>query len=142
MKKARLRRPPQTGRRLDKHMKDNETAARSGGATLCVPASSGCKPPSMSGALDMDPPQMLDAALLYAARGWPVFPCHPQTKRPLLKPDIDRATGAEIPNTGGLKKASTDPEPIRGGRGFTADPRRCEIYPPPCRHRDGGRPLD
>jgi hypothetical protein len=65
-------------------------------------------------ALDMDPPQMLDAALLYAARGWPVFPCHPQTKRPLLKPDIDRATGAEIPNTGGLKKASTDPEPIRG----------------------------
>jgi hypothetical protein len=93
---------------------DRLTGGRLGRRDLCVPASSGSKPPSMSGALDMDPPQILDAALLYAARGWPVFPCHRQTKRPLLKPDIDRATGAEIPNAGGLKKASTDPEPIRG----------------------------
>jgi putative DNA primase/helicase len=63
--------------------------------------------------MNMPPQEMLIAALGYATHGWPVFPCHPQTKRPLLKGDIDPATEAEIPNTGGLKKASTNPETIR-----------------------------
>src|SRR4051794_37164510 len=40
-----------------------------------------------------------DAALAYAARGWPVFPCHARTKQPLT--------------TRGFKDASTDPEKIR-----------------------------
>lgn len=41
---------------------------------------------------------LLDAALAYAARGWPVLPCHPKTKQPLIK--------------GGFKNASRDPQQI------------------------------
>lgn len=55
----------------------------------------------------------LEAALDYAARGWPVFPCSPKTKRPLLPKDVD-AEGNAIRGTGGLKKASTDADIIRG----------------------------
>ncbi|GAB5376488.1 MAG: hypothetical protein AcusKO_29500 [Acuticoccus sp.] len=49
---------------------------------------------------------ILDAALAYAARGWPIFPCesaqkpHPRSKAPLTEH--------------GLKDASTDTETIRG----------------------------
>jgi putative DNA primase/helicase len=56
---------------------------------------------------------ILAAALDYAAHGWPVFPCHPETKRPLLKGDIDPDTGTEVAGTGGLKKASADLKCIR-----------------------------
>ena len=56
---------------------------------------------------------MLENALSIAARGWPVFPCDPKTKQPLVKGTRDPATGEIIPNTGGVKKASTDVNAIR-----------------------------
>jgi hypothetical protein len=54
---------------------------------------------------------MLDHALSFAAQGWPVFPCDPATKRPLLAADRD-GHGRAIRNSGGLRKASTDPQLI------------------------------
>ncbi len=54
---------------------------------------------------------LLQAALAYAARGWPVFPCSPRDKRPLVPADKD-AAGKPIKGTGGLKKASIDPDQI------------------------------
>lgn len=54
------------------------------------------------------PTTMLAHALGYARRGWPVFPCDPKTKRPLVPRDKD-AAGKPIENTGGLRKATTDP---------------------------------
>ncbi|MCA1398658.1 bifunctional DNA primase/polymerase [Bradyrhizobium sp. BRP56] len=56
---------------------------------------------------------LLTAALDYARRGFPVFPCNPHTKAPLPKKDVDPDTGEEIPNTGGLRKATTDPRQIQ-----------------------------
>ncbi len=50
---------------------------------------------------------MLDAALDYARRGWPVFPCHPGTKQPLVK--------------GGFKVATTDEAQIRRWWGSMPD---------------------
>ncbi|SEQ33623.1 putative DNA primase/helicase [Faunimonas pinastri] len=44
-------------------------------------------------------PDMIAHALGYGLRGWPVFPCHPNTKQPLTEH--------------GLKNASADPERIR-----------------------------
>ena len=68
---------------------------------------------------------ILDAALAYAAAGIPVFPCDPRpdppgtpaaqkrAKRPLV-PGADKdAEGRDIPKTGGLHRATTDPETIR-----------------------------
>jgi putative DNA primase/helicase len=52
------------------------------------------------------------AALAYARRGWPVFPCSPQTKRPLVKRDLD-AEGKPIAGTGGVSKATTDEDQVR-----------------------------
>ncbi len=54
---------------------------------------------------------ILDAALGYASAGWRVFPCSPVTKAPLLAADRDPA-GKPIPNTGGFRKATTDPRQI------------------------------
>lgn len=53
----------------------------------------------------------LAAALDFAARGYPVFPCSPANKAPLLPKDKD-AAGKPIPNSGGVNKASTDPDQI------------------------------
>ncbi len=51
--------------------------------------------------------EVLQAALDYAARGWPVFPCHPETKRPLVG-----ALPGEPKGSGGLKRATTSAEVI------------------------------
>ncbi|MCK0533415.1 phage/plasmid primase, P4 family [Sphingobium agri] len=53
----------------------------------------------------------LNAALDFAARGWPVFPCNPRTKRPLLPKDVD-AEGKPIKGSGGVSKASLDHDQI------------------------------
>lgn len=53
----------------------------------------------------------LVAALDYAARGWPVFPCNPRTKKPLIPRDKDEK-GKPINGTGGLSKATLDSETI------------------------------
>jgi putative DNA primase/helicase len=53
---------------------------------------------------------LLEAALGYAALGWPVFPCHPTTKRPLTPKGTDAEGKAD--GSGGLKLASTDPAKI------------------------------
>jgi putative DNA primase/helicase len=71
-------------------------------------------PKPASGPGDRAPPssaELLDAALSYAVRGWPVFPCNPKNKQPLLGADRDE-NDKPIKGTGGLKKASTDPEQI------------------------------
>lgn len=43
---------------------------------------------------------LLESALNYARKGWPVLPCHPQTKRPLV-------------GAGGVKNATTDTDIVR-----------------------------
>jgi putative DNA primase/helicase len=48
---------------------------------------------------------MIGAALDYASRGWPIFPCHPGTKKPLTPKGED--------GSGGLRHATTDEAAIR-----------------------------
>jgi putative DNA primase/helicase len=48
---------------------------------------------------------LLEHALAYASQGWPVFPCHPATKQPLVKSPVE--------GEGGLKLATTDEARIR-----------------------------
>ncbi|WP_343526781.1 phage/plasmid primase, P4 family [Sphingomonas sp.] len=55
---------------------------------------------------------MGQAALHYARLGWPVFPCSPRDKQPLLPRDKD-AQGNPIPKSGGVSKATTDEAKIR-----------------------------
>ncbi|MGC5796480.1 phage/plasmid primase, P4 family [Sphingomonas sp. NFX23] len=54
---------------------------------------------------------MCQAALAFARRGWPVFPCNEKNGRPLVGGDRD-ADGNVIPNSGGLHKATCDEEQI------------------------------
>lgn len=46
----------------------------------------------MLDALDNNPPRFLDAARTYASWDWPVFPCVPGHKRPLVKHGVHEAT--------------------------------------------------
>lgn len=54
---------------------------------------------------------MCQAALAFARRGWPVFPCNEKNGRPLVGGDRD-AAGNVIPNSGGLHKATCEEEQI------------------------------
>lgn len=60
---------------------------------------------------------MLDAALSYAARGWPVFPCQwqkgPRAKQPLVAGADKDDEGKDVPKTGGLWRATTNEVQIR-----------------------------
>jgi putative DNA primase/helicase len=68
---------------------------------------------------------MLEAALAYAAAGWPVFPCDPRQdapgtpaakrrgKRPLVAEADKDGHGNKIEKTGGLWRATTDEAQIR-----------------------------
>jgi putative DNA primase/helicase len=56
---------------------------------------------------------MLEAALAFAARGWPVFPCNMTNKQPLLAAAKDPKTGAKIKGTGGVSRASLHGQEIR-----------------------------
>ncbi|MEG3153014.1 phage/plasmid primase, P4 family [Sphingomonas sp. ZT3P38] len=58
------------------------------------------------------PSPLLDAALHFARRGWPVFPCSVKNKRPLVKKDVD-GEGKPIAGSGGVSKATTDEDQIR-----------------------------
>ena len=62
---------------------------------------------------DTQPASMVDAAIDFARRGWPVFPCSPANKAPLLGRDLDD-DGKPIRGSGGVTKASTDEAMIRG----------------------------
>lgn len=55
---------------------------------------------------------LLDAAIHFAERGWPVFPCNPANKRPYLPRDRD-GNDQPIKGTGGVSKATTDVDQIR-----------------------------
>lgn len=68
--------------------------------------------PSPGGAAPPLNPLLL-AALGYARRGWPVFPCNPKNKQPLLAADRDPVTQKPIRGTGGVSKATRDEELIR-----------------------------
>jgi putative DNA primase/helicase len=57
-------------------------------------------------------PSLIDTALAFAARGWPVFPCSPANKRPLLPREKD-ADGKPIKGSGGVSKASCDADQVR-----------------------------
>ena len=60
----------------------------------------------------MNPSKTLgEFALDYAQRGWHVLPCNPATKHPYVGCDKD-AAGRDIPRTGGLYKATRDPQLI------------------------------
>src|SRR5262249_17562266 len=55
--------------------------------------------------------RLLDAALVFPKHGIPIFPCDPETKRPIPRRDPD-PTGklkTGIPGTGGFYKATCDP---------------------------------
>lgn len=52
--------------------------------------------------------ELLNHALALARRGWPVFPCHPETKQPLLKATAEERAEAR----GGLKKATVSEDII------------------------------
>lgn len=61
--------------------------------------------------LDTRPPRLLDAALKYAAWGWPVFPLKPLS---LAIKDPQPEKAAKRPGTAhGFKDATTDPDRIR-----------------------------
>jgi hypothetical protein len=59
--------------------------------------------------------RLLDAALAYAGRGWPVFPCHGWTGTICSCGHRDCDSPAKHPRTGhGLLDATTDPARVRG----------------------------
>jgi hypothetical protein len=83
--------------------------------------------------------RMLDAALAYAAHGYPVFPLT-KDKKPVPRRDRD-ANGKEIPGTGGFKKEhmrpGPDPQMVGPERisGWHADGRVDRRLVPRCRYQ-------
>jgi putative DNA primase/helicase len=59
------------------------------------------------------PNVLLDAALAFAARGWPVFPCNMTNKQPLLAAAKDPKTQKKISGTGGVSAASVNEADVR-----------------------------
>ena len=55
---------------------------------------------------------LLEAALAYAERGWPVLPCNNANKQPLVAA-LKGGDGKPVKGTGGVSKASIDPEEIK-----------------------------
>jgi putative DNA primase/helicase len=76
---------------------------------MAEPPTGGSRPP---GTARPDAGDLVASALDFAARGWPVFPCNPKNKQPLLAAKKDE-NGKAVRGTGGVSAASTDAAQVR-----------------------------
>ncbi len=120
--------PPKDRELTPEELADHEARLQAAGVTLVQPKDSSeleklCRPYIPSEAekkataktkANELPKPMVEYALEYQRAGFAVLPVKPGSKNPggRLPRDLD-ANGEEIPNTGGVKKASKDPEDIK-----------------------------